>query len=261
MENDIQPPAYTADCDAVLIGDELLGTLYGADGDRPRPTALLLHGIPGSEKNVDIAYRLRDLGWHALILCFRGSWGSAGDYDMRRQPDDVSLAVDYLLAKRDTWQVDADHVAVIGNSLGSRAAIVSAARDPRIRAVVSVSGIADYDELILSDQFFGAVTPFLRGSTAQKLKQQWLGMGGAENPYGLMSQVRQPTLLLHGTADEVVPLYHAEALQYASGNKAELQRIEGANHTYARHRSELVAAVTGWLEHWRMAATDTSTAE
>ncbi|MBX3066003.1 MAG: prolyl oligopeptidase family serine peptidase [Anaerolineae bacterium] len=251
MENDRLQPAYTADCDAVKINDELIGTLYGSDGDRPRPTALLLHGIPGSEKNVDIAYRLRDLGWHALILCFRGAWGSGGDYDMRRQPDEVAEALNYLLAKRDTWQVDAGQIAVIGNSLGSRAAIVSAARDPRIRAVVSVSGIADFDELILSDQFFSAVVPFLRGSTAQKLRQQWLGMGGAENPYGLMGKLTQPTLLMHGTADEVVPLYHAEALQYASGNKAELLKINDANHTYARHRSELVAAVTGWLERWQ----------
>ncbi|HLY26445.1 MAG TPA: alpha/beta fold hydrolase, partial [Aggregatilineales bacterium] len=134
--------------------DQVVGVMYPAVGDGPRPALILLHGIPGTEKNVDIAYRLRELGWHSLILHFRGAWGSAGDYDMPGQPDDALASLDYLLNSRAEWTVDPSHIAVLGYSIGSRAALVAAYRDPRIGAVISVSGIADFEELMLSQEFF-----------------------------------------------------------------------------------------------------------
>ena len=36
-------------------GHRLLGTLFLARGDAPKPTAVILHGIPGVEKNHDLA--------------------------------------------------------------------------------------------------------------------------------------------------------------------------------------------------------------
>ena len=50
---------------------KLLGGFYRAAGAAPRPTAVLLHGLPGIEKHLDIAYRLRDLGWNWLYFHFR----------------------------------------------------------------------------------------------------------------------------------------------------------------------------------------------
>ena len=41
-------------------GSKLLGGFYRGGGNGPRPTAILLHGVPGVEKNLDIAYALRD---------------------------------------------------------------------------------------------------------------------------------------------------------------------------------------------------------
>ena len=57
---------------------------------------LLLHGCPGLEKNLDLAARPRDRGWNALLFHYHGCWGSAGRYDLRTIPDDVTGAVDYL---------------------------------------------------------------------------------------------------------------------------------------------------------------------
>ena len=73
-----------ADTDALFFpitrpnGDQhiLVGTYYLADTDQPAPFALLLHGIPGSEKNHDLAQHLRADGWHVLVLHFSGTWGS-----------------------------------------------------------------------------------------------------------------------------------------------------------------------------------------
>jgi len=73
-------------------GHRLVGTFYLARGDGPKPTALLLHGCPGLEKNLDLAVTLRDRGWNALLFHYRGCWGSAGRYDLRTIPRDVTAA-------------------------------------------------------------------------------------------------------------------------------------------------------------------------
>jgi predicted alpha/beta-fold hydrolase len=49
-------------------GTRLLGTLFLARGDAPKPTAVLFHGLPGIEKNYDLAHALRDNGWNSLIF-------------------------------------------------------------------------------------------------------------------------------------------------------------------------------------------------
>jgi pimeloyl-ACP methyl ester carboxylesterase len=77
-------------------GHRLVGVLYLARGEEPKPTVLWLHGCPGLEKNLDLAVRLREGGWNALVFHYRGCWGSAGRYDLRTIPRDVTAAVDYL---------------------------------------------------------------------------------------------------------------------------------------------------------------------
>jgi hypothetical protein len=233
---------------------ELIGILYGAAGDIPRPAAILLHGIPGSERNADIAYRLREMGWHVLSPSFRGAWGSGGDYDITCHPDDASAAIDFLLKPGADWQVDPLRIALIGYSLGSRAAIVAGHRDSRVGAVVSLAGIADFDELLLSDETFAYATHFLGGVTAQSLKAQWAKLGGADNPVKIVGQLRQPLLIAHGTQDEVVPYFMAPALHEAASGLATIATIEDADHTFTWHRAQLVEIVTSWLDRWAKGA-------
>src|SRR5215469_3111829 len=94
-------------------GNRLVGTLYLAPGDEPKPTVLLLHGCPGIEKNGDLAADLRDRGWNALVFHYRGCWGSSGGYDLRTIPADVSAAVDFLQSG-EYPSVDQGRIAVIG---------------------------------------------------------------------------------------------------------------------------------------------------
>ncbi|HVO44367.1 MAG TPA: alpha/beta fold hydrolase [Aggregatilineales bacterium] len=234
----------SVDCVHFPSGEaELVGVFYRAIVAGPCPTAILLHGVPGGEKNLDIAYRLRELGWQTLIPSFRGTWGSGGDYDLTTQPDDAIAAVDYV-----TQRESLARIALIGYSLGNRAALVAAARDPRVGAVVSLAGFADFDDVMLGEAFFADTLPFLRGATVSDLKSQWARLGGEWNPLALAPRLRQPMLIVHGTEDETVPFYMAEALHAATQKRASLVSIDGADHTFTRDRTPLVAAVTTWLD-------------
>ncbi len=245
--------AYPGGVEAVHFpsGDaELIGILYPAVGESPRPTAILLHGFPGSEHNTDIAYRLRDMGWHTLIPFFRGAWGSGGDYSIARQPDDARAAIDYLLSTHAAWAIDPAHLALIGYSLGCRAALFATHQDSRVGAVASLGGVADFNDVMVEKEACEAAAPFLRGATAQSLRTQWAALGNGPSSADIIGQIKQPTLIVHGTADELTPYYMAEALYQASGKRAALVTIEGADHTFTRHRQPLVEAVTRWLANW-----------
>jgi hypothetical protein len=241
---------YNGGCEAVSFGAGLVGVLYASAGNQPRPAAILLHGIPGAEKNADIAAALRDMGWHALILSFAGAWGSGGDFNMLAQPDDVIDAVDYLLTPGQPWQIDPQRVALVGFSLGCRAALVAARRDARIGAVAAIAGIADFDEVMLSDDFFTHAARFSHGANANAIKRQWAQLGGADNPITVIRDLKQPTVIVHGTDDDVVPFYMGEALKSAGGSAVELLPLRGADHTFTHHRRWLVEQVTRWLSRW-----------
>jgi pimeloyl-ACP methyl ester carboxylesterase len=73
-------------------------------------------------------------------------------------------------------------------------------------------------------------------------------MGKALSPTTLIKQITQPRLILHGTADDVVPLFMGEALAQAA--QLPLVKIEGADHTFTHQRGEFVAAITNWLSVW-----------
>jgi fermentation-respiration switch protein FrsA (DUF1100 family) len=105
--------------------------------------------------------------------------------------------------------------------------------------------------LMLDPQFFEEASAVLHNSTPKALSSQWMRLGGAENPVGLVGKLSQPLLIVHGTEDEMVPYYMAPTLaQAGDAASTKFVTIEGANHVFSRHRSQLVAAITDWLDEW-----------
>lgn len=228
-------------------GCKLLGVLYRADGEGPHPTALVLHGIPGMEKNTDIAYALRDAGWNALIFHYRGCWGSEGDYSLAGIPDDVRAALDALRASE--LAVDSKRIVAIGHGLGGWAAIVAASRDPRIRAVVTMGGIANLRTMSLKDQDAANYARFLRNITGKGIQSQWRALEWTYNPVDVVDLLHScPLLIVHSTADTAVPVSQAMELKNRAGDAAKLVLIDGADHIFSRHRRQLTDTVVAWLK-------------
>jgi dipeptidyl aminopeptidase/acylaminoacyl peptidase len=228
-------------------GCKLPGALYRAGGAGPHPTALVLHGIPGLEKNTDIAYALRDAGWNALIFHYRGCWGGEGDYTLAGIPDDVRAAVDTLLSGE--FGVDAARIALIGHGLGGWAAVVAASRDPRIRAVVTMGGMSNLRTISLEDRDAADYSRFLRNITGKGIQSQWRALEWTHNPVDVVELLHSCRLLIvHGTADEVAPVSQAIELKNRSGDAAEIVLLQGADHVFSQHRTPLVDTVVGWLK-------------
>ncbi len=227
-------------------GQNLLGALYLGLGDGPRPTAIVLHGIPGIEKNTDIAYALRDAGWNALIFHYRGSWGSEGEYTLAGIPDDVESAINALTAG--PYPVDKEHLALVGHSLGGWAAIVCAARDPRVKAAVTIGGIGNMRTWSLSEEAAMRDARFLSGTSGAEILSQIRALGKTRNPVDVIGDLGSTSVLIvHGDADDDVPVDQARALYQASSGLDDLVIIEGADHRFSHHRRQMVETVVRWL--------------
>jgi uncharacterized protein len=228
-------------------GHRLVGTLHLARGAAAKPTALLLHGCPGLEKNLDLAAALRDRGWNALVFHYRGCWGSEGRYDLRTVPGDVTAAVDHLQSG-EYPTVDPGRLAVVGHSLGGWAAILAAAADQRLRAVAVYGAAIDPGSIDLApEQLDREMIRFL-SVTPEEFERQRADVAGRPGPLDAVAKIApRPLLIVHGSDDAWVPAEHARRLRARAGQPCRYVEVDGANHSFAWHRAELRDLVTGWL--------------
>jgi pimeloyl-ACP methyl ester carboxylesterase len=225
-------------------GNKLLGTLFLARGDEPKPTALLLHGLPGIEKNYDLAHALRDAGWNSLIFHYRGSWGSGGDYRFETLADDVRAALDHL-SSRTYEQVNPRRFALVGHSMGGWTAVKAAVRDERVRAVVAIGAVTEPRRVqFTADMAEVSFTPYLTGITPAEFETQWNGLDGV---LGETAMLDRPLLIVHSDKDTVVPVEQAHLLHGASGGRARLELHPDANHAFVWDRRWLIDLVVPWL--------------
>lgn len=100
-----------------------------ASGDKPKPTLVLMHGLPGNERNLDLAQAVRRAGWNVLTFTYRGSWGSPGKFSITNAIEDAAAAVAYLhqpeVAAK--YRVDPARIVIAGHSRGGFAAAQYAA--------------------------------------------------------------------------------------------------------------------------------------
>ena len=128
-------------------GVALSGVVQRGEGaaDSGAPAVLLCQGLSGVKHLVlpEIADRLAERGIASLRFDYAGFGASAGDrgwIDPSARVDDALSALAWLAADH---AVDATRLGVYGHSYGGPVAISVAARDPHVRAVVSVSGPGD----------------------------------------------------------------------------------------------------------------------
>ncbi len=222
-------------------GSRLLGGLYRAAGDGPRPTAILLHGLPGVEKNLDIAYALRDAGWNCLYFHYRGSWGSEGVFSLAGRQDDLLEATQWLEQQP---CVDARRLALIGHSAGGYLALMTGATDLRFRAIVTLCPLLSPITAPLSLEMFDEFAQMLHGINGEELQAQWEALPPVES---MAEQLRDRSiLLLTGKQDDLFPPDHYPPLLEAVPT-VEWHEFPHGDHGLSLCRAEAVRRIVDWL--------------
>ncbi len=245
MQSDT-PNDFDAGLDDAIFrsqGSKLLGGFYRGAGVGPRPTAVLLHGVPGVEQNLDIAYELRDAGWNCLYFHYRGSWGSEGSYSFGGALDDVAAATDWVLEQ---LSVDPERLAIVGNSFGGYLAFSATAADSRFKATVSITPLVDPATATVSPEIFDEFAVMLNGVGGGELKAQWNSLPAIQTMSDGLSA--KAVLLITADDDDLFPPSHYEALA-AAAESIVWNRIPGADHVFSTARKQLVDTTLSWLQN------------
>ena len=235
---------FNAGLDGVTFqcqGSRLLGGFYRAPGTGLRPTALLLHGLPGVEKNLDIAYGLRDSGWNCLYFHYRGSWGSEGTYSLTGLTDDLQAALRWV---KHQPCVDGKRLVLIGHSAGGYLALMAAAMDSSFQAVVALCPLISSSRAPLARETFDEFAGMLNGISGEELQSQWDGLPPVEAKARRLRNRR--VLIMTGGKDDIFPPRHFQPLMKAVPT-IEWQEFPHGDHSLSRCRQEAVQHIRDWL--------------
>jgi uncharacterized protein len=145
IQNDLKPdefyPAGQVELQIQSDGLTMYGFAYTADGKGPHPTIVLLHGLPGNERSLDLAQNMRRAGYNVIYFNYRGTWGSKGTFGFQNAIDDAGAVVDYLndSLNIEKLRVDTSKIAFTGHSMGAGIALLAGLKDPRVKSIVGIS--------------------------------------------------------------------------------------------------------------------------
>lgn len=140
----VHDPKHPARMEVLHIpsGDVALnGVAYLAAGAGAHPTLVIMHGLPGNEKNLDLAHAVRRAGWNAVTFNYRGSWGSPGRYSFLGNLEDGAAVLAHLRdpAIAAKLGIDTGRIVLAGHSMGGWVAAMTAARDPKLAGTALIS--------------------------------------------------------------------------------------------------------------------------
>ncbi len=239
-------------------GVEINGVAYLAGGAGPHPTVILLHGLPGNEKNLDLAQAIRRAGWSVVTFNYRGSWGSPGTFSFEGNLADAKAVLAYVREPANAAKlgIDTHRLVIAGHSMGGWVTALTAAHDPGLAGTVLISaadmggrGARPAAKAIVVKSMEGNMES-LAGTSPEKMADEIIGFSprlsfNAEVAKGLAGK---PLLVLtsdDGLAPNAERL--AEAVQEAGG-KSVILRHEATDHSWSGRRIALEADVITWLQ-------------
>jgi uncharacterized protein len=224
-------------------------------GGRTHGTVLVLHGIRDRKTTMlGMGRLLAESGYRAVLVDLRGHGRSSGQwltYGIIEARDLKQLAD--ALERRGLIE---GGLGVYGPSYGGAMALEYAARDPRVRAVVSVSTFSSAREAIFDYVRRTAPRWLVREATIGQALRKAGRMSGVSledaRTVDAIRRTRASCLLLHGTADALLPPRHAHALAAAASPQSQLLLLEGENHDtiFADRSGELRRQSVGWFDRW-----------
>jgi alpha-beta hydrolase superfamily lysophospholipase len=223
---------------SVRFGGYRLASVLHSPNEKTSACVITCHGLyssKDSEKYVGIGRRFCGEGLAVLRFDFRGCGESGGLFEetsLTGRIEDLESALGFV--KEQNYE----SVGVMGSSLGGTVAVLTAAKDRRIKALVTWATPCYLHELFRGDVIEGL----------EKLRQDV----SKYDVVKALKETRCPILIVHGSLDEIVPLSHAKVLYKNANEPKNIQIIEGADHrlTDSSHRGRAVELTLEWFKKY-----------
>jgi uncharacterized protein len=213
-----------------------------------RDIVLIGHGVTGNKDRpfvVALSEGLAKAGITALRFSFSGNGASAGKFTqstITKEVEDLGAVIDTVQDK---------NICYIGHSMGGAVGVLRAAKDARIKALVSLAGMVHTKAF--AEREFGMVKPgegFMWDDPNCPLSQEYMDdMARIGSVLNEAPKVNVPWLLIHGSEDDVVPIQESRDIFARANEPKQLIELKGANHVFAgEHTAPMVAEVVKWVK-------------
>lgn len=240
----LMAPIARAEEDVMIDGPswQIPATITLPDGEGPFPFVVMFHGT-GSDRHEAgggydlLAPKLAEAGIASARFDFAGSGDSPEDYIHYTFSSGVADGNAVIAYMQGLDAIAPDRVGVLGWSQGGTVAMLTAARNPAIRSLVTWAGALDMANFA-ADQYEDAVE---NGFTVLafdwreplNLSLEWYEEARGTDVAAELSGYDGAVLALAGSLDDVVPPAQAEAIVDAAPTEAKRAvAIEGADHTF-----------------------------
>lgn len=182
-----------------------------APGPSGNGALLVLHGNAGHLGHRQEKFApLHAAGWSVLLAGYRGYGGNPGEPTEDGLIADAQSALDWLAERG----VSPQRVVVYGESLGTGVATALAARN-RVAGLVLESGFTAISDVAQRHHWYVPARRLLRDRFECRAR---------------ITAVQAPVLMLHGTADTVIPFDLGERLYAAARMPKSWVALRGAGH-------------------------------
>jgi dienelactone hydrolase len=241
-------------------GPPVRGDLRVLEGHRPERAVVFIHGFKGFRRFgffPSLAQAAAARGFAALTFDFsHNGIGPDGadtfsalhlfaEQTHTRNLDEIRRVVDGLAGGALLGQ-PARRIGLMGHSRGGGEAVLAAAEDPRVEALVTWAAIASIAERWTPEQVAawqaGRAVEIENARTRQMMPvgpAYWRDVQANRERLDVPAAAARltiPWLIVHGDADTSVPVEEGRRLFDAAGDAAELLVVEGADHGFnGRH--------------------------
>lgn len=254
LDNDFKPdefyPGGQVELTIPSSGSNIYGFAYTADGKGPHPTVILLHGLPGNERSLDLAQSIRRGGYNVIYFNYRGTWGSKGTFGFQNSIDDVGAVLDYLTdsVNSATLRVDKERIALYGHSMGAGFSLLAGLNDPRVKSVIGISVFNPFT-LLQGDEARGnliglkeyLLTLGMLNCDPDKFLNDILTGVSKYNIEAMIAKSKKPILVI----DE-----HMNNQSFTRFNKKKgfSYKIWNTDHAFSNRRIALTVEIKNWLD-------------
>ena len=220
------------------------------------PCIVMSHGVESSkdgDKWLVLAPMFYDAGFACLRFSYRGcgegkekSEGEFEDSTVTGRIKDYKAAIDFV----ETTDVDVGRLGVMGSSLGGM--VVLAAQDPRVKAMVTLATPAKLliptgEQLDLYEK-----EEFFQLPSGRRLRTRFLRDVRQYDICKAAASIGCPILIIHGDADDTVPVADAHYIYENAKEPKRLVVIPDGTHSFENphHVEQLGNLALDWFKQY-----------
>jgi pimeloyl-ACP methyl ester carboxylesterase len=234
-------------------GVEVNGLALIPAGAGTHPAVLLLHGLPGNEKNLDLAQAMRRAGWTVVTMNYRGSWGSPGTFSFKGNLADAKAGLAYMRdpAVAAKLEIDPARIVLMGHSMGGWVTAITAAEDPKLAGTVLICaadmGLMSHLPLDQRLQTARENMETLAGVTPQSMAEEMTQLGPYSFAAATPGLANKPLLVL--TSDDGLAGMGDALVAATRKAGGQVTAVHAAtDHSWNTARIRLETEVLAWLD-------------